>query len=58
MMAHTLAQAGLRTVIVLEEGRRWAVDELRTSHLIDLKPAYTTAPGGPPSRSRWYDRRC
>ncbi|SOX52048.1 FAD-binding protein [Mycobacterium ahvazicum] len=34
MAARTLAQAGLDTV-VLEEGRRWTVEELRTTHPID-----------------------
>lgn len=34
MTARTLAQAG-RSVIVLEEGRRWTVEEFRTTHPID-----------------------
>ncbi len=34
MVARTLARAGLDTV-VLEEGRRWTVDEFRTRHPID-----------------------
>lgn len=34
MVARTLARAGFATV-VLEEGRRWTVDEFRTSHPID-----------------------
>ncbi|AKN18280.1 oxidoreductase GMC-type [Mycobacterium haemophilum DSM 44634] len=34
MVARTLARAGFGTV-VLEEGRRWTVDEFRTSHPID-----------------------
>jgi choline dehydrogenase-like flavoprotein len=34
MAARTLARAGLRTV-VLEEGRRWTVDEFRSMHPID-----------------------
>ena len=34
MVARTLARAGL-TVVVLEEGRRWTVDEFRTTHPID-----------------------
>ena len=34
MVARTLARAGL-TVVVLEEGRRWTVEEFRTTHPID-----------------------
>lgn len=34
MVARTLARAGLDTV-VLEEGRRWTVEEFRTTHPID-----------------------
>ncbi|BBU24482.1 GMC family oxidoreductase [Mycobacterium xenopi] len=34
MVARTLAQAGLDTVVV-EEGRRWTVDEFRSRHPID-----------------------
>ncbi len=34
MAARTLARAGMRTV-VLEEGRRWTVDEFRTRHPVD-----------------------
>lgn len=34
MVARTLARAGLDT-IVLEEGRRWTVEEFRTTHPID-----------------------
>lgn len=34
MVARTLARAGL-DVVVLEEGRRWTVDEFRTTHPID-----------------------
>ncbi|GFG73392.1 GMC family oxidoreductase [Mycobacterium botniense] len=34
MAARTLARAGMRTV-VLEEGRRWTVEEFRTRHPID-----------------------
>ncbi|QLL08177.1 GMC family oxidoreductase [Mycobacterium vicinigordonae] len=34
MAARTLAQAGLN-VVVLEEGRRWTVEEFRTTHPID-----------------------
>jgi choline dehydrogenase-like flavoprotein len=34
MVARTLARAGLE-VVVLEEGRRWTVEEFRTAHPID-----------------------
>jgi choline dehydrogenase-like flavoprotein len=34
MVARTLARSGL-TVVVLEEGRRWTVQEFRTTHPID-----------------------
>jgi choline dehydrogenase-like flavoprotein len=53
MVARTLARAGFDTV-VLEEGRRWTVDEFRTTHPIDryaglYRGAGTTIALGRPS---------
>jgi choline dehydrogenase-like flavoprotein len=53
MVARTLARAGFGTV-VLEEGRRWTVDEFRTTHPIDryaglYRGAGTTIALGRPS---------
>jgi choline dehydrogenase-like flavoprotein len=53
MVARTLARAGLDTV-VLEEGRRWTVEEFRTTHPIDryaglYRGAGTTVALGRPS---------
>jgi len=53
MAARTLARAGLNTV-VLEEGRRWTVEEFRTTHPIDryaglYRGAGTTVALGRPS---------
>lgn len=53
MAARTLAQSGM-SVIVLEEGRRWTVEEIRTTHPIDryaglYRGAGTTIALGRPS---------
>ena len=53
MVARTLARAGLDTV-VLEEGRRWTVEEFRTTHPLDryaglYRGAGTTVALGRPS---------
>ncbi|EUA22551.1 FAD binding domain protein [Mycobacterium xenopi 3993] len=52
MAARGLARAGLQTV-VLEEGRRWTVEEFRTRHPIDR---YAGLYRGAGRRSRWDAR--